>query len=208
MERIWTIRTNRDILEAGRFDIFANRRSAKGGNMENRSIEEIITAAKEAHERKAFKEEAAIWQEGADLGDAYGQLRLGECYEKGIGVKRDYEKAFGWYSKSADQNHLGAQYCLGFFYQKGYFVKKDHAKAIFWYAKSAEQNMPFAQYELARYYEKGKVVPRDLAKAEELYGKAARCGYTVAEKPLKRVRNKIERANNADKKKGRFARYD
>ena len=55
--------------------------------------------------------------------------------------------------------------------------------------------MPFAQYELVRYYEKGKVVPRDLAKAEELYGKAARCGYTVAEKPLKRVRKKIERAN-------------
>ena len=272
--------------------------------MENRSIEEIIKAAEEAHERKSYKEEAAFWQEGADLGDAYCQyrlgwcyrhgigvplnvrtafpwflkaaeqglsaseyeagiyyrfgygnveedpvkaafwlaksaehgsfraqfsladmyqngegvnkdaekavywyeraaeqdyalamVRLGYCYETGLGVKRDYEKAFHWYTKAADLNDSTAQYCLGLFYEKGLFVNKDPAKAVFWFAKSADLNMPFAQYELARYYEKGEVVPLDLLKAEDLYDRALGCGYTVAEKPLKRVRKIIDQAN-------------
>jgi TPR repeat protein len=41
----------------------------------------------------------------AEQGHAEAQYNLGFCYEKGKGVKQNYEKAEEWYRKAAAQGH-------------------------------------------------------------------------------------------------------
>ena len=40
-------------------------------------------------------------------------------YEKGKGVKQDYNKAVKWYTKSAEQGYADAQCNLGYMYSHG-----------------------------------------------------------------------------------------
>ncbi|MHB0775353.1 tetratricopeptide repeat protein [Halomonas sp. WWR20] len=50
-----------------------------------------------------------LWQPLAEEGDARAQYHLGILYDDGKGVRRDHQKALGWYYKAAQQCHAGAQ---------------------------------------------------------------------------------------------------
>ena len=44
---------------------------------------------------------AAWWfRRAADKGDAWGMFHLGECYENGIGIKKDPDEAYLWYCRA------------------------------------------------------------------------------------------------------------
>src|SRR5690606_31269667 len=60
-----------------------------------------------------------IWLPQAQAGDAEAQTYVGEIYEKGLGLKPDYEAAALWYTKAAEQNFSRAQINLGNLYEKG-----------------------------------------------------------------------------------------
>ena len=53
-----------------------------------------------------------LYQEAADREDAEGQYRLACCCEKGVGIKRDPEKARELYLLAADQGHEKAREAL------------------------------------------------------------------------------------------------
>lgn len=78
----------------------------------------------------------------AKKGDAKAQNNLGFCYEKGEGVKQDYEEAVYWLIKSAEQGYAYAQYNLGLCYQTGKGVTKDDTKAVYWYTKIRRARKP------------------------------------------------------------------
>ena len=110
----------------------------------------------------------------AKQGDANAQYNLGEFYENGYGVEKDYEKAAYWFQKSAEQGNVhaqdklensaelirwvyeklaeqgnaNAQYNLGNCYANGVGIEKDNEKAVYWFLKSAEQGNVFAQNKL------------------------------------------------------------
>jgi len=65
----------------------------------------------------------------AENGDAEAQYYLAKCYEKGEGVKRNYEKAFYWFSKSAEQGYEYSVSAMGWMYKGGRGVTKDNTKA-------------------------------------------------------------------------------
>lgn len=50
----------------------------------------------EYNPRKAVK----LFRKAADQGDAWGMYRLGECFDDGEGVKKDFDAAFLWYCKA------------------------------------------------------------------------------------------------------------
>lgn len=50
-------------------------------------------------------------------------------YYSGKGVPQDYKQSFYWYSKAADNNHVGAQAMLAIMYYKGQGVEQDVKKA-------------------------------------------------------------------------------
>ena len=58
-------------------------------------------------------------KKAADNGNAEAQFYVGEMYEYGRGVKRDYAKALEWYKKAADNGNIEAQSRLSEMYFYG-----------------------------------------------------------------------------------------
>lgn len=78
-----------------------------------------------------------IWLPQAQAGDPEAQTYVGEIYEKGLGLKPDYEAAAHWYAKAAEQNFSRAQINLGNLYEKGLGVVADKARALNLYRMAA-----------------------------------------------------------------------
>ncbi len=73
--------------------------------------------------------------------------RLGQLYEDGQGVPRDYVEALKWYRMAADRDDIWAQLAVGRFYEKGRGVRQDDEEACFWFSLAASRSadkVPFA----------------------------------------------------------------
>jgi len=68
----------------------------------------------------------------AQLGDPYEQVALATRYAKGEDVPQDYSMAVRWFTRAAQQGHVGAQDALGTYYWVGRGVPKDVTRAYFW----------------------------------------------------------------------------
>lgn len=74
------------------------------------SANQILAARKKSDEIKSAAEKKAFdWNmKRAEKGDAYGQLRVGECYRDGQGVETDIQQARAWLKKAASQGQNDA----------------------------------------------------------------------------------------------------
>lgn len=114
-------------------------------------------------------------------GDVEAQFDLAsECWEKG-----DYEQAFLWCKKAAEQGDVTAQLNLGLMYKEGEGVLQDYEQSFYWYRKSAKQGNANAQNSLGIMYECGYGVKKNIKRAFDWYLKAKRNGSDRAEKALK-----------------------
>ena len=153
------------------------------------------------------------YRKAAEQGHAEAQCILGDCYQQGIGVKKDPVEAVKWYRKAADQGNADAQYELYVCYFNGDSVEEfaegykwlrkaasqglAEAKAVLekgdisltQVRKSAEQGDAKAQYELGTFYECGIIVVKDQAEAVKWYRKAAEQGDADAKRNLKSLSN-------------------
>ena len=99
-------------------------------------------------------------EKAAKQGDAVSQRNLGYCYEKGLFVEKDPEKALEWYIKAGDQeNEAGdpkdvvANYNAGQLYRTGEGVDTNLEAAIKYYFRAASKNDIAAQNALGVVYE-------------------------------------------------------
>ena len=115
----------------------------------------------------------------AESGNAEAQYLLGNAYQKGQGVKKDYKLAVEWYNKSAElgnANDSCALFSFGFIFEEGLGIKQDYKKALDWFTKSAEKNDAAAQHSLGAMYYYGEGVRHDYKKALEWFSKSAEQG--------------------------------
>ena len=174
----------------------ASQMTARGENLEGSNIDKAISWYVKAAElgdpeamvnlgrvyymEKKNTAQAEKWfRMAADMGDSDGQWWLGKLYFEGLSfikgtfkLKKDYDKAFSLYLKSAEQNNATGQRLLGEMYENGLGVKKNLTEAAMWYRKAAEQEEDEAQYLLGLCYEKGKGVRKDKEQAYYWYKKA------------------------------------
>ena len=111
---------------------------------------------------------------------SYVWYRIGKMHCYGLGTEQDYEKAFEWFLKSAQEGNKFAQYCLANLYYYGNGVEKDLSQAFWWYRKSSEQGQPYASYAVAQMYSKGEYVAENKETAQRYY-KAALSGFLELE---------------------------
>ena len=97
----------------------------------------------------------------AKLGDANSQNHVGGLYFE----EKDYEKAYYWFKKAAEQKNECAYYNLGLCYLYGRAVQRDTIQAMFWFKKAAEQELGVAYRQLGLCYLKGDGVPCDTIQA-------------------------------------------
>jgi TPR repeat protein len=106
---------------------------------------------------------------------------LGNLYDNGEGVAKDYKKAFACYHKAAEQGYPPSQVSVGYMYSSGEGVPQDHSEAVKWYRKAAEQGDAKGQYNLGVCYVHGYGVDENAVEAIGWYRKAAEQGYANAQ---------------------------
>jgi TPR repeat protein len=88
---------------------------------------------------KTQEEAFAVFQAGAEHGNAASMADLGYAYHDGIGVTEDYAKAREWNEKGAAAGSARAMISLAMSYQNGEGVTQDDAKARELYEKVIAQ---------------------------------------------------------------------
>ena len=111
---------------------------------------------------------------------SYVWYRIGKMHCYGLGTEQDYEKAFEWFLKSAQEGNKFAQYSLANLYYYGNGVEKDLSQAFLWYQKSSSQGQPYASYAIAQMYNKGEYVCQSEETAQRYY-KDALSGFLKLE---------------------------
>lgn len=66
-------------------------------------------------------------------------------YANGVTTSKNYEKAYYWFLKAAEQNDVDAQLNIGNMYESGIGVEVNKEKSIYWYKKAAENGSVEAQ---------------------------------------------------------------
>jgi len=111
---------------------------------------------------------------------SYVWYRTGKMQCYGLGTEQNYEKAFQWFLKSAQEDNKFAQYSLANLCYYGTSVEKDLPQAFLWYQKSSSQGQPYASYAVAQLYDKGEYVSKNAETAQGYY-KVALLGFLKLE---------------------------
>ena len=102
----------------------------------------------------------------------YLQYRIGKMHCYGLGTEQNYEKAFEWFLKSAQEGNKFAQYSLANLYYYGNGAEKNLKEAFGWYMRSAKQGQPYAAYAVGNMYENGESAEKDKKKSQGYYNQA------------------------------------
>ena len=120
----------------------------------------------------------------ATNGDKLAQYWLGDCYHVGRGVSINYNEAYKWYLRSAEQGFDSAQISVAHCYTAAEGVRQDFNKAFSWLKKAVEQNNTDAINNLGEFYLSGNGIKADTVKALELFRKSANQGSVGGMKSL------------------------
>ena len=110
----------------GKFTYLTQRRPIKTAQSDC----EIRGGEYVAYDRADYSTALRIWLPLAQTGDATAQTYVGEIYEKGLGLDKDYVLAAHWYGEAAKQGFSRAQINLGNLYEKGLGVPQDKQQAL------------------------------------------------------------------------------
>ena len=148
-------------------------------------------------EKKASKEDVDALQKlksDAERGDPNAQSVLGEVYYRA----QDYQNAFAWFRKSAQQGYAAGQYNLGVMYMEGSGTAKDAGESVKWFLKAAEQRHIIALNNLAAAYFYGNGVQRDLIATYMWSSIGASLGDENSKKNLAGLKDQMTAAQVAD----------
>lgn len=129
-----------------------------------------------AYQRGYFLTAFAIALEQAKHGQAPAQTLLGELLSRGLGVKRDYAEAAGWYQLAAEAGDREALYALGRMHLEGLGVEKDVAKAAELFKQAGSNGHPVAMREMAYMLLQGNGVEKNAMLAAAYLRNASRAG--------------------------------
>ncbi|MFI4851246.1 MAG: caspase family protein [Gimesia chilikensis] len=105
----------------------------------------------------------------AEEGNPLAQKQYGSMY----GIRQDYDEAFKWTYKAAEQDDVISLHAMGMICEYGLGVEKSESIAVEWYRKAAEQGYAAAQHNLGLMYEKGLGVTINLKEAAKWHRLAA-----------------------------------
>ena len=116
----------------------------------------------------------------ANAGDISACAYLGKMYYEGTGVAQNYNEAFKWYQKAADNGVTGAYTWLGVMYYNGQGVAQNYGEAFQWFQKAVDNGDPVAYGWLVSMYYNGQGVSQNYGEAFKWTKKAAEKGIAAA----------------------------
>lgn len=139
-----------------------------------------------AMNRKDYPAAVKLLEPLARAGQAAAQLRLGQLYYHGHGVRESDAMALQWFERAARQGNAEAQFQLGNMYafglaEGGAAGEEDGARlAAKWYFEAARQSHAQAQYSLGILFLTGAGVVQSPVEARKWIERAAALGHEDA----------------------------
>ena len=134
----------------------------------------------------------------ANAGDADAQMKLGEAYRRGNGVRKNEEIAYQWIRKAAEQGNAAAENDLGTMYRLGEGVSRDKEEAVRWYQKSARHGSGEGMFNLGTCHYNGDGVGSNEYTAYIWFLLAQEAGDVVANEAVKRSAAGMTKNDNGD----------
>ena len=131
--------------------------------------------------------DAVALRRAADAGDALAMIRLGICYQLGIGgVGVDFAEGVRWYTRATEARNppAAAYYNLASCYYRGDGVLKNFPDAVRLYRIAAEMGHALAQYMLGQCLQCGEGVPYNPVEAFKWMKHAADAGQADAQRTV------------------------
>jgi uncharacterized caspase-like protein len=123
-----------------------------------------------------YPQAARHYQIAADAGLANADDELGVLFVMGLGVSKDYQRAFDLFNKAAIGGSAAGMSNLGSMYANGFFIRPDQIKALAWYEKSIEAGNALALAQAGTAYFNGKGTPPDHQMAARYFRQAGDLG--------------------------------
>jgi TPR repeat protein len=145
---------------------------------------DAIQDALVALNRKDYPTAVRLLEPLAREGHTQAQLRLGQLYFHGHGVRESDREAMRWYERAARQGLAEAQFLLGNMYAYGLAdlpTDVDGSRlAAQWYFEAARQGHADAQYSLGILFLTGSGVEQDSTEGRRWIERAAAQGHADA----------------------------
>lgn len=166
-------------------------RSAKQGNVKaignlglcyqtgNGVGKDSITAVK-LYARSVKQGNRALFKQNeklADTGNMFASMFVAHCYQNGIGITKNLNKAIEFYEKAAQLNGVDAQRELALLYLN---ARKD-SEAVKWFKKGAENADLSSIYYYGKLLYEGKGVKQDVQQGMIYLLKAAESGFPMGQ---------------------------
>lgn len=119
----------------------------------------------------------------AQLGYVDAQNTIADSYYAGNGVEKNYQKAFEWYQKAANNGHLEAMNSLALMYEKGDIGQPNIEQAEKWYKFAADRGHASSQYMVSLIYREHEKF-QNLKLARDYLVRAANGGHAPAQYDL------------------------
>lgn len=131
------------------------------------SAEELNEQSKEYLSTGDINAALPLLKKAAESGSAEAQYNLGYCYQAGVGVEKDAEKAVAWYAKSAEQGWNDGLYAMMMAYGNGDGVTQDFHKAFSYALKCANNGDGTCLFNVINCYKEGVGTEKDPVKMLE-----------------------------------------
>jgi TPR repeat protein len=140
----------------------------------------VATAAPTVNPKALFSQALVA----AEQDNVEAMLTVGDLYEKGLGVAKNFTKALAWYEKAANAKNAEAAFRTGLSYEIGIGTVADLAKAIAVYNRAMSLGSAKATHKIAIFHLSGQAeahgLAKDVAKGLELLKQAAKAGEGAA----------------------------
>lgn len=134
----------------------------------------------EAVAQHRYAEAMALFRRASRQGDADATYDVGCLYYSGLGVPKDFRRAWAWFGAAAKGGSHKAKYFIGLLYLRGYGVARNDQVAKMWFLRAAKQGDHSAEYAIGRLYLKGTGLKKSNSSALRWFLRAARGGNTLA----------------------------
>lgn len=121
----------------------------------------LMEYAKRCFQYNMYPQGVEVLIQASVLGESEASFLVGTCYEKGLGVDKDIERAYDYYKVAAENDDPRALEILGMAYLSGTMLKKDEQTGIEFYERAALRGNKRCQKYLADLFQKGEQVQKD-----------------------------------------------
>ncbi|RRF90505.1 MAG: ATP-binding cassette domain-containing protein [Coriobacteriaceae bacterium] len=148
------------------------------------------------------EDEIAQLKARAEAGDRTAMRSLGNRYQAGNGVPKNYDLMREWWERAAQAGNTTAMWDLGYYYLIGKYLDQDVARGVAWFDLAIENGNADAAFQLALCYGTGMFVEKSYDTARKYFTQALRLGREDAQDEIDECDRMLQEGAHADASAG------